>query len=75
MKCTNIEENAPAISVSNVISLAPRQRRARRQRRRAWWGALLLGFGRAKEAQNVPMPVAGSAAVVKFRRQAGAVRW
>ena len=75
MKCTSIQENTPAISVSNVISLAPHQRKARRQRHWAWWRALRFGFGLAKKAQSMPMPVASAGAVVKFRRQAGAARW
>ena len=75
MNCTSFHENASAFSLSNVIPLAPHQRRARRQRRWAWWRGLLFDFGPAKEEQTTPMAVAGSGAVVNFRRQAGGARW
>jgi hypothetical protein len=73
MTCTSFRETAPAISAGNVTRLAPHQRKARRQRRWAWWRALLFGFGPAKNAHV--MPITSSRAAVKFRRQAGASHW
>ncbi len=68
-------ENALAIPVSNVYQIRPYRRPAVRQRRWAWWAALLF-FGRpGKPTPAKSMPDVGSGEIVKFRRQAAAARW
>lgn len=59
----------------NVIQLGFYRHKAARQRRRAWWAALLFRARPEKTAGTNPTPDFRNGAVVKFRRQAAAGRW
>lgn len=58
----------------SVIQFRFYRQKALRQRRQAWWAALLFGAQPEKTARTKPIPVLKDGAVVKFRRQAVAAR-
>jgi hypothetical protein len=73
MNSIRSRENAPAIPGGNIVRLRPYQCKAARQRRWAWWAALLFYPGPQNTARA--QHAVGTGEVVKFRRQAGAARW
>jgi hypothetical protein len=58
----------------DVIQFELYQQKVARQRRRAWWDALLFGARPDKSARK-SVPVVRDGVVVKFRKQAVAARW
>jgi hypothetical protein len=58
---------------SNVIPLGPYRHKAAGQSRWAWWAAV-LGLGH-RNAPARPVPAVSSGEILRFRKQAGMVRW
>jgi hypothetical protein len=74
MNSTRLGANARQGPDDTIIELRPYQKKIARQRRRAWWAAVLFGFPLDHTARAKPAAVTGAGELVRFRSGVRAAR-